>query len=157
MSDKISVLVVEDESFFREEIEYRLSDENILRAYTTSVSQAMGAMEAGFIPDVAIVDLHIPILSGADDKIYHMDGYELSREIVEKSEGRTRVIVTSMVNLKNIEAEPSKAWGYFGKTGNWDLLKDAVKMGKLKDNEVGKVIVDIQSEFGKNTIERRFG
>ena len=155
MPDKITVLVVEDELFFRELIESKLSTQNFLCAFTTSVSQAMGAMEAGFIPDVAIIDLHIPILKGADDKIHDLDGYGLSREIVEKSEGRTRVILTSILYMKGVEAAPSKAWGYFSKSKKeWDLLKEAAKMGKLKDDEVAKGTIEIQSEFGRGVIER---
>ena len=155
MLEDISVLVVDDEPYYREKIKTLLGDSNIRCALVSSVSEAMGAMEAGFIPDVAIVDWHIPQISGAEDKIYDLDGFALSREILKNREGRTRVIITSMLSLKNIEAEYSKAWGYYCKGKNWDTLKDVVKMGRLKDGEVRKVIVDIQSEFGKSMIDRR--
>lgn len=156
MSDKISVLVVENELDSKVMIESVLVQElNLNYVFVENIVQAIDIIKAGYIPQVAIVDLKIP----KDGSIWEPgseDGYDLAREIIKLEGGRTRVVITSDLKLNSFEVQPTHAWGYFWKMNDWEVLARVALMGPLKDSEVGNTTIDLQSDFGLGRVENRW-
>jgi DNA-binding NarL/FixJ family response regulator len=151
MSDKISVLIVDDE------MGVRVGFEQIFKEFSCKILEserkAVDLLLDGYVPDVAIIDLLIPYggkYPELDQKSYHMTaGARLSKYIVEKTEGRCRTILLTDMNRYRDHASESKVWGYIDKGHKYHMgiLFEVAKWGPLKDWEIGQPTINIRASL----------
>jgi CheY-like chemotaxis protein len=60
-----SILVVEDDPWIRESVAECLADEGYVVARAANGLEALNLLRAGELPDLILLDLHMPILDGA--------------------------------------------------------------------------------------------
>lgn len=159
MSDKISVLLVEDEAVFRQNYSDSFSRNNIRCIEAKSIADAKRILEGEFIPEVLIVDWHVALVTWSKDIEMFPSGpvssIEFVKSVLDRTQGRCRTIITSAVDRPLSNTDWGGAWGYFYKGGDWDILLSYIKKGFLEENEIGKPTMDLASEFARRGKEIR--
>ncbi len=122
-------------------------------------AEAIRLISEGFFPESAMVDFLIPvgrITRDIDGELHGLTGgARLIKFIMKETEGRCRTILTTGLNSYREHAQESGAWGYCSKpVADWLVLFDILGEGYLRDNEVGKFPLDVNTEIGRRSVER---
>ncbi|OGG01400.1 hypothetical protein A2Z33_02575 [Candidatus Gottesmanbacteria bacterium RBG_16_52_11] len=149
MPNRITTLVVDDEQITRVEFKEILTRFGFKCRIAGSEDAAVRIVENGFYPETAIIDYLIPTGRQAflDGQSYGLTGgLRLSRYLLEKTEGRCRVILLTGLDSFREAAQQAGIWGYCEKPVIQRLF-DVLSDGALKDDEIGKPTINIRDEI----------
>jgi CheY-like chemotaxis protein len=157
MSDKISVLGVNDDQTVRNGLTAFLNLKGFSLKFATNEREAVDLLNDGYRPDTAFIDVAIDMggkYSHLDNLSYGLaPGVRLARYLNSIDKG-CRIIMASGFREKYTQiVEFSNAWGLYT-MGDVVLLENVLKLGRLRDEEMGKPVMDIKSEFGRRSVER---
>jgi CheY-like chemotaxis protein len=159
MTDKITSLIVEDESIALQTLKEMLQRQGFRCATADTEAKAKQIIERGFYPETALVDYLIPeghIAESLDSESFGLTrGLRLARYIQKVTEGRCRIVLMTGLWDFREKALETEVWGYCSKPiFKVDKLIEMLKKGYLKEDEIGKPTINLDIEFNSRNIER---
>ncbi len=155
MSDKVSMLLVDDEPLIRKSGKWLIENKGFRCIIAGNEAEAVKKIENGFIPEVALIDFLIPVgnitRERYEGELHGLTGgLRLAKFIQQETNGRCRTILVTGLMDYRIHAQEGGVWGYCSKpVEDWDLLIEILGKGFLESSEMGKPTIDVDIEIRK--------
>lgn len=147
MSDRINIIVAEDEPIVRNGVRRALQERGHHCEAVGTQGEVVKLIDRGFFPEVALIDVLLPegrITRDFDNEMWGLTAGMRLAAFVKKEVDYCRIIISTGLDDYRGQAQQIGAWGYLCKpTHNFGVLFDILGQGYLKGDEIGKPTIDV--------------